>query len=130
MLINGAGGCVGPFAIQLAKAFGAEVTGVDHTDKLELMRSVGADHVVDYTVDDVTRSAERYDLIVDIAATRSVFAFRRILNPGGRYTLIARNLSGFFGAALFGAIIGGSRKMGVFNWVPSRPADLERLGRS
>ena len=49
VLINGAGGCVGPFAIQLAKAFGAEVTGVDHTDRLELMRSVGADHVVDYT---------------------------------------------------------------------------------
>ena len=129
VLINGAGGCVGPFAIQLAKAFGAEVTGVDHTDRLELMRSVGADHVVDYTVEDVTRSAGRFDLIVDIAATRSVVAFRRILNPRGSYRLIARTLGGFYGAVFLGAIVGGSRRMGVFNWVPSRPADLELLGR-
>jgi len=128
VLINGAGGCVGPFAIQIAKSFGAEVTGVDHTDKLELMRTAGADHVVDYTAEDVTRGAERYDVILNIAARRSVFAFRRILNPGGSYTLIARNLGGFFGAALFGLFAGGGRRMGVFNWVPSRPADLARLG--
>ena len=130
MLINGAGGCVGPFAIQLAKAFGAEVTGVDHTDKLELMRSVGADHVVDYTAEDITRSGERFDLIVDIAATRSVFAFRRILKSGRELHADRphprRLLRGGMCSARSSEAAGG---MGVFNWVPSRPADLERLGR-
>ena len=66
---------------------------------------------------------------MDIAATRSVVAFRRILNPRGSYRLIARTLGGFYGAVFLGAIVGGSRRMGVFNWVPSRPADLELLGR-
>jgi NADPH:quinone reductase-like Zn-dependent oxidoreductase len=129
VLINGAGGCVGPFAIQLAKSFGAEVTAVDNPEKIEFMRSLGADHVLDYTKVDVCRTGEKYDHIVNIAARRSVFAFRRILAPGGSYTLIARNLSGFFGAALFGLFAGKGRRMGVFNWVPSRPSDLEHLGR-
>jgi NADPH:quinone reductase-like Zn-dependent oxidoreductase len=129
VLVNGAGGCVGPFAIQLAKAWGADVTGVDHRDRFELMRTAGADHVIDYTSEEVTRSSERYDLIVDIAATRSVLAFRRILTPHGRYMQISRGLGGFFGAAVFGALLGGSRKMGVFGWAPSRPADLDTIGQ-
>lgn len=62
VLVNGAGGCVGPFAVQIAKSFGAEVTGVDHTGKLDMMRSIGADHVVDYTQEDFTKNGRRYDL--------------------------------------------------------------------
>lgn len=128
VLINGGGGCVGPFAIQMARALGAEVTGVDHTDKLDLMRSVGADHVVDFTLVDVTRSGRRYDLIVDIAANRSVAAFRRSLTERGAYVQVARSIGGFFSAVLLGALIGGRRRMGVFMWVPNHPEDMDRVG--
>ena len=130
VLVNGAGGCVGPFAIQLAKAFGAEVTGVDHTDKLELMTRAGADHVVDYTRTDITRSGERYDLIVDIAATRSVFRFRRPLRRHGAYVLIAATMAGFVQAAVGGALVSalGTKRMGVFGWAPSKAEDLATLG--
>lgn len=124
VLINGAGGCVGPFAVEIAKARGAVVTGVDHTDKLELIRAVGADRVVDYMREDVTQHRSRYDLVVDIAATRSPLRFRRCLTPGGRYVLIARTLGGFLRAAVL-----GGRRIGVFRWVPNRRADLETMGR-
>lgn len=129
VLVNGAGGCVGPFAIQIARSCGAEVTGVDHGGKLELMRSVGADHVIDYNREDFAENARRYDLILDIAANRSVFAIKRSLTPTGAYVQIARTLSGFFQAAVFGALFGGSRKMGVFMWVPNKAEDLAFLGR-
>jgi len=128
VLVNGGGGCVGPFAIQIARALGAEVTGVDHTDKLDLMRSVGADHVIDYTTDDVTRSGLRYDLIVDIAATRSVIAFKRCLTENGAYVHIARNLAGFVSAAVLGELVGGRRRMGIFMWVPNHAEDMSRIG--
>lgn len=127
VLINGGGGCVGPFAIQIARSFGAEVTGVDHTCKLELMRSVGADHVFDYTASDVTRNGVRYDVIVDIAATRSVVAFKRSLTATGAYVHIARSLGGFFSAAVLGALIGGRRRMGIFMWVPNQADDMSRI---
>jgi len=131
VLVIGAGGCVGPFAIQLAKAFGAEVTGVDHTGKLELMRSVGADHVIDYTKEDFAENGLRYDMILDIAAQRSLFDCRRSLARGGRHMLIARSLGGFFEAAVVGAgiSIAGSRRMGVGMWKPNNREDLGTLGR-
>ena len=85
VLINGAGGGTGMFAIQLAKLVGAEVTGVDNAGKLDFIRSLGADHVIDYTRDDYTRNATRYDLILDLVAHRSPFAYARALRPHGRY---------------------------------------------
>ncbi len=131
VLINGAGGCVGPFAVQIAKSFGAEVTGVDHTEKLELLTSIGADHVIDYTREDFTETARRYDLILDIAAQGSLLRYRRSLKPRGRYVLVARSLAGFLQAMLVGAGISmtGSKKMGIFTWRPSRREDLDLLGR-
>jgi NADPH:quinone reductase-like Zn-dependent oxidoreductase len=81
VLINGASGGVGTFAVQIAKALGAEVTGVCSTTKVELVRSLGADHVVDYTQDDFTRSDRRYDLMLDIAGSRSWSECRRVLTP-------------------------------------------------
>lgn len=131
VLVNGAGGCVGPFAIQIARAMGATVTGVDHTDKLEVMRRAGADRVVDYKQEDVTRHKARYDLIVDIAANRSPLRFLRALAPGGRYVLVARSIGGFIRAASIYALVAraAGKKIGVFNWVPSRRADLETIGR-
>ncbi len=81
MLINGAGGGSGSFAIQLAKRLGAHVTGVDNAGKLDFMRSLGADEVIDYRTDDFTRRGP-YDLILDLVAHRSVFAYRRALARG------------------------------------------------
>ncbi|HWL50734.1 MAG TPA: NAD(P)-dependent alcohol dehydrogenase [Acidimicrobiia bacterium] len=131
VLVIGAGGCVGPFAIQLAKAFGAEVTGVDHTGKLELMRTAGADHVIDYTKEDFAENGLRYDMILDIAAQRSLYVCRRSLAPRGRHALIARSIGGLFGAAVVGAgiSIAGSKRMGVFMWKPNNREDLVTLGR-
>jgi NADPH:quinone reductase-like Zn-dependent oxidoreductase len=83
VLVNGASGAVGTFAVQIAKSFGAEVTGVCSPVNLELVRSIGADHVIDYTHEDFTRSSERYDLILDAVGNHSVSDFRRVLSPRG-----------------------------------------------
>jgi NADPH:quinone reductase-like Zn-dependent oxidoreductase len=88
VLINGAGGGSGTFAIQLAKRLGAHVTGVDNAAKLDFMRSVGADEVIDYRRDDFTRTGQRYDVVLDLVAHRSVFAYRRALAPGGTYRCV------------------------------------------
>jgi NADPH:quinone reductase-like Zn-dependent oxidoreductase len=88
VLINGASGGVGTFAVQLAKAFGGEVTGVCSGRNLELVRSLGADHVIDYTRSDFTRTGRRYDLLVDIAGSRSAWACRRIMARDGSYVVV------------------------------------------
>jgi NADPH:quinone reductase-like Zn-dependent oxidoreductase len=88
VLINGASGGVGTFAVQIAKALGAEVTGVCSTRNVDLVRSLGADHVIDYTQEDFTRSDERYDLMLDIAGSRSWSACRRVLNPEATLVLV------------------------------------------
>ena len=87
VLINGAAGGVGTFAVQIAKSFGADVTGVCSTRNVEMVGSIGADHVVDYTQEDFTRSGRRYDLILDAVANRSLSALRRALKPDGTLVL-------------------------------------------
>jgi NADPH:quinone reductase-like Zn-dependent oxidoreductase len=104
ILINGAGGGVGSIAVQLAKAFGAEVTGVDCTSKLEMIRWLGADEVIDYTQEDFTRREERYDLIFDIPGNHPFSACRRALKPTGTYVLIGHDDYGRAMRRWFGAI--------------------------
>jgi len=87
VLINGAGGTIGTFAVQLAKYFGAEVTGVDSTRKLDMLRSVGADHVVDYTQEDFTKSGETYDYILDVVSKSSFSGSIRSLKQNGRHLI-------------------------------------------
>lgn len=94
VLVNGAGGGVGAFAVQIAKAYGADVTGVDSTRKLEMVSSLGADHVIDYTREDFTRSGERYDLIFDIPGNHPFSDCRRALTPEGTYVLIGHDRFG------------------------------------
>lgn len=129
VLINGAGGCVGPFAVQIAKERGAVVTAVDHGDKLDLLRELGADEVLDYTRQDVTRTGRRFDVVLDIADTRSVLAFRRCLAPGGRYLLIARRIGSLAEKGLLGPVVGAlsGTRMGMFAWHPNRRSDLDEL---
>jgi len=118
VLVNGASGNVGPFAVQIAKAFGAEVTGVCSTGKMDLVRELGSDHVVDYTREDFTRGGRRYDWIVDVAGNRSILECRRALKPGGVYVMVGGPTARIFGALLLGPLISmaRSRKMGLMLW--------------
>ena len=88
VLINGASGGVGTFAVQIAKSYGADVTGVCSTRNLDMVRSLGADHVIDYTKEDFTKGDQRYDVILDNVANHSLSECRRVLNPDGKYVLI------------------------------------------
>jgi len=105
VLINGAGGGTGAFAIQLAKMAGAKVTAVDNTEKLDFMRSLGADHVIDYTKKDFTKNGQQYDLILDVIATRSIFAYQRALKPNGRYFMAGGSVATMFQSLLLGPLI-------------------------
>ena len=88
VLVNGAGGGVGTFAVQIAKAFGAEVTAVTNTENLDMVRKLGADRVIDYTQEDYTKKGERYDLICDMAASHSIPDYKRIMNPNATFVLV------------------------------------------
>ncbi len=96
VLINGAGGGAGSFAVQLAKYYGAEVTAVDNTEKLDFMRSLGAGHVIDYTREDFTKNGKQYDMILDVIAHRSVFAYKRALGPNGSYFMVGGSVATMF----------------------------------
>jgi NADPH:quinone reductase-like Zn-dependent oxidoreductase len=104
VLVNGAAGGVGAIVLQLAKAAGAHVTGVDHTRKQDLMRTLGADRVVDHTREDFTRGASRYDLIVDVPGNHPVSACRRALTPDGAYVLIGHDHFGRVGRRWLGSV--------------------------
>jgi len=96
ILLNGAGGGVGTFAIQIAKQKGAEVTCVDKGEKLQLLSELGADHVVDYSKADFLSGKSQYDLVVDVVARRSVYDYYHILNPGGHYVIVGGSISTIF----------------------------------
>ena len=114
VLINGAGGSIGTFAIQLAKYFGAEVTGVDSTEKLDMLRSIGADRVIDYTHEDFTHNGQRYDLILAVNGYHAISAYKRALHPEGVYVMTGGSNAQLFQAMLLGPLISrtGRQKMG------------------
>jgi NADPH:quinone reductase-like Zn-dependent oxidoreductase len=105
ILINGAGGGVGTFGIQIAKQYDVEVTGVDSAEKLDMMRSLGFDHVMDYKKGDFTKTDKRYDLILDTKTNRSPFAYARVLNPNSLYASVGGSTSGLLRVLFFGPLI-------------------------
>ncbi len=114
VLINGAGGGAGTFAVQIAKSFGAEVTGVDSTRKLDMMRSIGADQVINYTQEDFTKNGQRYDLILAANGYHSISDYKRALSPKGIYVTTGGSGAQMFQAMCLGPWISmtGSKKMG------------------
>jgi len=129
VLINGAGGGMGTFAVQLAKYFEAEVTAVDNGGKLDMLRALGADHVIDYALNDCIRSGERYDLILDTVAHRSIFDYRRIMASDGLYVLVGGSRYAIFQAILLGPLvsIASKKKMGINPWRVNNEQDLHFL---
>ncbi|MEO8358126.1 MAG: NAD(P)-dependent alcohol dehydrogenase, partial [Chloroflexota bacterium] len=125
VLINGAGGSAGMFAVQLAKLYGAEVTGVDNTGKLDFMRSLGADHVIDHTREDFTKNGKQYDLILDLIAHRSAFAYARALKPDGTYFLVGGSVATMLHVLLMGSLIKRrtGKRVGIL-MVPQNRKDL------
>lgn len=93
LLINGAGGGVGTFGVQIAKLYGAEVTGVDSAGKLDMLRAMGFDHVIDYTKEDFTKNGQQYDMILDVKTHRSPFSYTRSLRPGGVYVTVGGSIA-------------------------------------
>jgi NADPH:quinone reductase-like Zn-dependent oxidoreductase len=127
VLVNGAGGGAGAFAVQMAKAEGAEVAAVDNGMKQEFMRSLDADHVIDYTRTDYTKTDTRYNLILDLVCERSIFAIRRAVAPGGRYAVVGGSMRALLSAATVGRLLStGGRRIGVLMVRPNK-RDLLRV---
>jgi NADPH:quinone reductase-like Zn-dependent oxidoreductase len=128
VLINGASGGVGTFAVQIAKSFGAGVTAVCSKRKMDIVRSIGADHVIDYRQEDFTKSGKRYDLILDVAAYHSIFDCKRALSPEGIYVCIGGSMTRYFQAMLLGPLISmmGRKKIGTL-FAPPNQKDMDFL---
>ena len=105
LLINGAGGGVGTFGIQIAKLYGVEATGVDSTSKLDMLRSMGFDHVIDYTKEDFTKKGKCYDLILDVKTNRSMFDYARALCPNGAYVTVGGSIGRLIQSLLLAPLI-------------------------
>ena len=120
VLIHGASGGVGTFAVQIAKAFRAEVTAVCSTRKVDLVRSIGADHVIDYTQEDFTKNGQRYDLMLAANGNRSMFAYKRALAPTGRYVVTGGSMAQLFQAMLLGPLLSTAGRQNMGN-VLARP---------
>ena len=129
VLINGAGGGVGTFAVQIAKHLGAGVTGVDSAGKLDMLRSIGADHVIDYTREDFTRNGQLYDLILDVVVHRSISDYMRALSPEGICIMVGGSITRVFFNLLLGLFISmtGKKRIGLGRWEPNKKEDLALL---
>jgi NADPH:quinone reductase-like Zn-dependent oxidoreductase len=130
VLIDGASGNVGPFAVQVAKALGAEVTGVSSASKMDFVRSLGADHVLDYRATDYTKGSERYDWIVDTDSHHGVLAVRRALRPGGVYVTLGGNAWPIVRGLIVGPLLSrfSDKWSGLLLWwKPFNPDDIERV---
>lgn len=129
VLIQGASGGVGTFAVQLAKSFGAEVTAVCSTRNLDMIRTLGADHVIDYTKEDFTRHPQRYDLILAVNGYHSLSAYKRALKPHGIYVCAGGTMPQFFQSILLGSLMskGGGQKMGSMGMAKVVQEDLVYL---
>ena len=130
VLIDGASGNVGPFAVQIAKSMGAEVTGVARTEKLDFVRSVGVDYVIDYTATDYTRTGKRYDWIVDTDSHHSLLAVSRALAPGGVYVTLGGTSWPILASMLvapFVSLAVGKRLGLLLWWKPFNPPDVDRV---
>lgn len=131
VLINGAGGGVGTFAVQIAKLSGTEVTGVDASHKLDAIGSLGADHVIDYAQKDFTKTGERYDLVLDCQGYRSMFDYKRALRPGGIYAMVGGPLPRILQLLFLnfcGPLTGESRNLRLVAEGPNKGlADLRKL---
>ena len=110
LLINGAGGGVGTFAVQIAKLYGVEITGVDSTNKLNMLHSIGFDHVIDYTKEDFTKNGKCYDLILDVKTNRSIFSYARALCSNGIYVTVGGSMSRILQALILGPWISMTSK--------------------
>jgi NADPH:quinone reductase-like Zn-dependent oxidoreductase len=122
VLINGASGGIGTFAVQIAKSFGTKVTGVCSTRNLDLVRSIGADEVIDYTQEDFARNGQRYDLILAAAGYRSIFDYKRALSPKGIYVVTGGSMAQIFEPMFLGPWVSmtGSKKMGNLSAKPDQ----------
>jgi NADPH:quinone reductase-like Zn-dependent oxidoreductase len=122
VLINGASGGVGTFAVQFAKAFGAQVTAVCSTSKMEMVRELGADHVIDYTREDFTQNGQHYDLIFAANGYQPIAAYKRALSPQGIYVMAGGSMAQLFQALLLGPWMsrGGDKKLGNVSWKPNQ----------
>jgi NADPH:quinone reductase-like Zn-dependent oxidoreductase len=130
VLIDGASGNVGPFAVQIAKSRGAEVTGVCSAEKMEFVRSLGADHVIDYAKVDYTKSGERYDWIVDTDSHHPILGIRRALRPKGVYVTLGGTTRPIFASLLLGPVVSAAtdKWMGLLLWwKPFDPDDVATL---
>ncbi len=122
LLVNGAGGGVGTFAVQIARLYGAETTGVDAGEKLDLLRSLGFDHVLDYSREDFTDLGQRYDLILDVKTNRSAFAYLRALKARGVYVTVGGSTARIVQVALLGLVLPlvSSKRMHVVVLKPNK----------
>jgi NADPH:quinone reductase-like Zn-dependent oxidoreductase len=130
VIVVGASGNVGPFAVQIAKWLGAEVTGVCSTGKVDFVRSLGAHHVIDYRSTDFAATGDRYDWILDVDAHQPLLHARRALAPGGRYVMVGGNARDLLQGVVLGPLTGlrGNRRAGLmFWWKPFAGADAKTL---
>jgi len=126
VLISGASGGVGTFAVQIAKSYGAEVTAVCSTRNLDMARSIGADYVVDYTKENFSRKGRRYDLIIAVNGYHSILDYRRALSPSGIYVALGGSMAQVFQGMLLGPLVSrmGSKKMGFMGIAKFNQKDL------